>query len=214
MGKFIPTLFFLLFFATICNAQRGRSKPAEVYYYVDNCAVPYPKKAKATIAANFRSVTTPNFNKVNRANPKNYPKPVLSVKIRLTKNYIYHFNDLKLVLTIKNETNRDQTFMFDKYDGATTILFETACSITNSYGRSIVKHPNKAILDTLTYYKHIESYYYTLQPSEWLLKEYSVSHLVVLDTTICKKGKLPAGSYTLQLNLQDNLSNEVTFQAE
>ena len=222
MNKFIPALLFILFFAPVSYGQRAPNKNEQVIYIVDPCAIPWPKGTRPSqilpqsslIASNLKSIKTPNINKVDRANPRHYPKPNLAVKIKLLKNYINNFNDLKIVLTIKNETNREQTFMFDKYDGASTILFETECDITNSYGRSVVRHHNKARLDTASYYKNIESYYYTLGPSEWLLKEYSVAHLVILDTTICKKNRLPAGSYTMQLNIQDNLSNTISFEAE
>jgi len=222
MRRYIPVLLLLVFFVQHSYGQRGQNGAGQVIYIVDPCAVPWPKGSRPApypsqnplAAANLKSIKTPNANKVNRANPRNYPNPNLAVKIKLISSYIHHVSDLKMVLVIKNETSREQTFVFDKYDGNSTILFETALNISNSHDRSVVKHLNKALLDTATYYKNIESYYYTLGPSEWLLKEYNVQHLVVLDTTICKKGKLPPGSYNMQLSFQGNLSNTVSFQAE
>ncbi len=222
MNKCIQVLLLILFSASASYGQKGPNKSEQVFYIVDPCAVPWPKGTRpppkltpAQIAANLKSMKgAVSSNKVDRANPRHYPKPNLAVKIKLLKDYIHNFNDLKIVLTIKNETSREQTFMFDKWDGASTILFETECDIVNTYGRSVVRHHNKARLDTVSYYKNIESYYYTLKPAEWLLKEYTVSHLVVLDTVVCKKNKLPSGAYTLQLNIQDNLSNTVSFDAE
>ncbi len=220
MNKFFRVLLLISFYATTSFGQRATNKHEQIIFIVDPCAIPWPKGSRppenpqTRITANLKSIKTPNAGKVNRANPRNYPKPNLAVKIKLLRDYIYSFNDLKIVLTIKNETSREQTFMFDKWDGASTILFETDCDIVNSYGRSVVRHHNRAILDTASYYKNIETYYYTLRPAEWLLKEYSVSNLVVLDTIICRKNKLPPGPYTIQLNIQDNVSNTVSFRAE
>jgi|GEM_PF-6438607 len=217
----LTILLILLNFC--CLAQRGQTKVHEVAVINPKCVVPKVEDYYKLLGPPVKTIAAPVTNKMAadalakrkaRVNPNNYPKPNLTVKIKLKHDYISNFNDLRFTLTVKNETNRDQTFLFDKFDGKSATLLETSCDIVNANDKSVVKYSIKALMDTATYYKNINSYYYTLKPKEWLMKEYSVAHLVYLDTTVCKKGRLPKGNYTLQLNMQDNPSNIVSFVAD
>jgi hypothetical protein len=223
MRSYLFLFIILLLNPLGSKAQKVPAKVHEVAVINTKCLVPkgedYIKQLNSVkpIAAAPLSTKAANAEAAKRkarVNPNNYPKPTISVKIKLQHEYISNFNDLRFTLTVKNETNSDQTFLFDKYDGKSATLFETTCNILNSNEKSVVKHTIKALMDTATYYKNINSYYYTLKPKEWLMKEYSVSHLVFLDTVMCKKGRLPHGTYKLQINMQDNPSNIVSFVAD
>lgn len=210
MTKYIAVII-LLCFGPVAYAQKRPQKNEKVYIYVDPCAVPQKALPKKDNTANK---TRSAANNLVKRPALRYPSPRLSVKIKLIETTVKNVKDLRFKLTLSNNLNYSQTFLFDKIDGAFPFLFGTYCKITNAKDEDVLIHHNRAILDTASYYKHIESYYYTLQSSEWLIKEFNVTNLCVFDSSICRKGRLPAGKYSFQINFQDNPSNEVSFFAE
>jgi hypothetical protein len=71
------------------------------------------------------------------------------------------------------------------------------------------------VLDSIYKNKHIyDDTHYTLEPTEWIMKEYSVGEMVMLDTMVCKKYQLPKDQYTLQIRFHDAISNKVSFSVE
>lgn len=139
----------------------------------------------------------------------------ITVKIKLSAEKIKKLRELKIIMTITNKGKQSEQFLFERVDATTSVPLATYCNIYNSKGQSVVKYATRTILDSLykTNRPHDDTYY-TLEPTEWIMKEYSAGELVMLDTTICKKFQLPKDQYTLQLRFHDAISNKVSFSVE
>ncbi len=139
----------------------------------------------------------------------------ISVKIRLTSDKVKKLRDLKLVMIVTNKGKKDEKFLFERVDETTSVPLFTYCNIYNSKDRSIVKYASRIILDSLSKTKRrYDDTYYTLGSTEWIMKEYNVAQLVMLDSTICKKYQLPKDKYTMQIRFHGSLSNVISFTVE
>lgn len=139
-------------------------------------------------------------------------RPLLSVKIKATDGRIRKADDLSLVVTINNNSGRLQKFLLDKPG---PLPHGMSCKITNAEHKSIVAAENRALAEKRVYPANtFERYHYELYAHDWLMKIYKVTDIVIFDSSIVKKGKLPPGRYSLQMNFQGNLSNMISFIAE
>jgi len=139
----------------------------------------------------------------------------ISVKIRLTSDKVKKLRDLKLVMIITNKGRKEEKFLFERVDETTSVPLLTYCNIYNSKDRSIVKYASRIILDSLSKTKRrYDDTYYTLESTEWIMKEYNVAQLVMLDTAICKKYQLPKDKYTMQIRFHGSVSNTISFTVE
>ncbi|MDR3682036.1 MAG: hypothetical protein P4L41_18840 [Flavipsychrobacter sp.] len=139
----------------------------------------------------------------------------ITVKIRLTSDKVKKLRDLKVVMIITNKGRKSEKFLFERVDATTSAPLFTYCNIYNSKNKPVVKYNNRIILDTLSKVKRrYDDTYYTMEPTEWIMKEYNVGELVMLDSTICKKYQLPKDKYTMQIQFHGAQSNTVSFTVD
>lgn len=139
-------------------------------------------------------------------------RPLLFVKIKATDNRIRKVDDLKLVFTVTNKSGRIQKFLLDKPG---PLPHGISCKVTNTQNKSVVIAENRSLAEKrMLPANAFERYHYELYPGDWLMKIYGVTDLVIFDSSIVKKGRLPAGRYSLQVNFQGNISNVISFTAE
>ncbi len=141
-----------------------------------------------------------------------YQNPQLVVQIKVINPVVRDINDLKIYVTFRNKTSRSQKFLFDRPSSPGFALWGASCTIISEKHGNVLAQNSKPryqieAADSLTMRRH----QYELKASEWLMKQFSVADMVVLNEKICKNGKLPPGEYTLQLNFQQNRSNIVKF---
>jgi hypothetical protein len=137
---------------------------------------------------------------------------LITIKIRLITDKIKKMRDLKVVMIITNKGRHPEKFLFERVDATTSAPLFTYCNIYNSKNRSVIKYNNRIVLDTLNKVRRrYDDTYYTMEPTEWIMKEYNVGELVMLDSTICKKYQLPKDKYTMQIQFHGAQSNTVGF---
>lgn len=139
---------------------------------------------------------------------------LLDVHISVVKSVISEIAELKIYILVTNKTSRTQKFLFDRPARVSGGIWAASCTIKNAAQQSVLKFPVNTTPEVKKYTaKELEHYDYVLGPGEWIMKSYPVYTLVTFDEKLLKKGKLPPGKYTLQLNFQNNPSNVVSFTA-
>lgn len=139
----------------------------------------------------------------------------LSVKIRLSQTRVHNVNDLKLVMIVANNNKSAERFLFDKLNGTSKYPLATICNITDEHNKSVLQYNNMTVVDRAKYNEYnLKDYYYVLEPTEWIMKVYKVTDMVRFNEKICKNGKLPKGTYHLQVIFNNNPSNTITFEME
>jgi hypothetical protein len=141
-----------------------------------------------------------------------YNNPVLSLQMKMVNSVVRDISELKIFVTFSNKTSRSQKFLFDRPSAPGFALWGASCRIISEQHGNVLAQDGKPryhvhAADSATMRRH----QYVLKSSEWMMKQFSVADMVVLNEKICRNGKLPPGNYTLQLIFQGNRSNVVKF---
>ncbi len=141
-----------------------------------------------------------------------YVNPVLSLQVKMVNSVVRDIRELKIFVTFNNKSSRSQKFLFDRPSAPGFTLWGASCRIISEQHGNVLAYEGKPryqinAADSVTMRRH----QYVLKSSEWMMKQFSVADMVVLNEKICKNGKLPPGDYTLQLIFQQNRSNIVKF---
>jgi len=141
-----------------------------------------------------------------------YNNPVLSIQVKMVHSVVRSINELKIFVTFSNKWPRSQKFLFDRPSAPGFALWGASCRIISEQHGNVLAREGKPryqtnAADSVTMRRH----QYVLKSSEWMMKQFSVADMVVLNEKICRNGKLPPGDYTFQLIFQGNRSNIVKF---
>jgi hypothetical protein len=138
--------------------------------------------------------------------------PRLSIQIKLADQNIHNIRDVKLMMTLTNNTTKTQTFLFDRPVKTGFSMWGGACKIVGSGRNSVLKYEGKPEYEAREFArKDFDHYAFKIKASEWFIKKILVSDIVVTDERVCPGGNLPPDTYTLQLVFQGNYSNVVSF---
>ena len=141
-----------------------------------------------------------------------YQPPRLTIRIKLVNSVIRDISELKFYATINNNASYPQRFLFDRPRQPDFVLWGASCRIKGSHAPNVLQlEGNPRFLTRAADKEILARNQFTLKGNEWLMKQYSAADFVVLNKKVCKNGKLPPGTYTLQFIFQQNYSNEVTF---
>lgn len=142
--------------------------------------------------------------------PVQFPK--LKVEIELENRIIRNTTDLKIMVKLRNNTGHMQKFLFDRPIEKGFAMWGSSCRILSSTGVNILTHNGKPEYNVSSMKsKKYKKGLFAISPNEWFFRKFSVNDIVVFNEDICKNGRLPAGTYQMQLVLQGNYSNVVTF---
>jgi|GEM_PF-3622884 len=139
-----------------------------------------------------------------------YRSPRLGLQIKLTQQRVRDVDDLKFFLTVTNNTPYAQEFLFDRPRQEGFVLWGAACRVGSTM-HSVLLHESRARYEVRAADRAAFKHMVRLKPYEWLMKQFSVADIAVVNGAVCKNGKLPPGNYTLQFILQGNYSNVITF---
>ncbi|MEG0931771.1 MAG: hypothetical protein RSD53_10240 [Algoriella sp.] len=125
-------------------------------------------------------------------------------------NSIKYGQNLILEITLINNSNSPQKFLFDKPKTNTNGPWDTTLNIVDTKTKtSVLKYQNKAILSSNAYkQEQLKDYYYILKPGDKITKKFDVLDLVVLDSP---NQSINVGTYELQLYFGNNQSNKFTL---
>ncbi len=138
--------------------------------------------------------------------------PRLAIQIKLADQNIHNIRDVKLMMTLTNNTNRNQTFLFDRPLKSGFSMWGASCRIMGSGRANILSNEGKPEYEAREFArKDFDHYAFKIKASEWFIKKISVADIVVTDEGTCPGGNLPPDTYTVQLIFQGNYSNVVSF---
>lgn len=234
MYRFALVTILFLFFAASLHAQDKKQQPVNLFKHSSDTVVVYSQAYKDSVARKRKQdaarrdtvIIIPAPKLVKRDTIRKQPAatqksqqalPVpggvpLTITISMRQAVVRTIYDLKISLIITNKGYRTQSFLFDSPRRASGGIWAASCTVYDGNGHSVLKFPYNNMPEKKTYTgRELEKFWYTLKPKEWLMKSYDVTSLVTFEDKYANSGRLPPGKYYLQLNIQGNPSNIVSF---
>jgi hypothetical protein len=132
------------------------------------------------------------------------------IRISLSKDTFSVNDDVVITIVLTNTSKSNQRFLFDMPRSETFGPAQTSVSLRNSDTElSAIKYSNKRLLESQVYSEDmLKGYYHTLTPGQFLIRQYTLSNLIVIDSPNYKLGR---GTYTMEVFYSSSFSNSVIF---
>jgi hypothetical protein len=146
------------------------------------------------------------------------PKPpaasTVAVKLRVVKSPVFKVEDLLLSLSVSNTSGKPVRMLFDKPYRTNFGPWMTRCVVKNSKGDTIQRMQHKLLIERKEWTPvEMESFRFDLRAQDWVLRLYALTDLMIFDEKkYDKTGRLPSGTYSVQVFFYDIPSNVVTFE--
>ena len=136
--------------------------------------------------------------------------PIVKVTVKLAKDTFKIGSDIRLTLTLTNNSNSAQSVWFDRPKSSTGGPAWTSVILTNKKNdKPVLKYQNKAILGSQSYStEQVQKFSYNLKPGQKVSGQFSLYDLVVL---IDNKQSLSKGNYEMQIIYCSNESEKFDF---
>ena len=132
------------------------------------------------------------------------------IRISLSKDTFSVNDDIIVTMVLTNTSKSNQRFLFDIPGSEIFGPTQTNVTLRNSTtGLSVIKYSNKRVLESQLYSEDmLKRYYHVLTPGQFLIKQYALSSLTVIDTP---NYKLSKGTYIIEIVYSSSFSNSVIF---
>ena len=139
--------------------------------------------------------------------------PKVKVNVSLLRDTFRLGDDIRLNMTLTNETKQIQSVWFDRPKSSTGGPAGTSVVLTDkTTGKSVLKYQNKAILESQAYTaEQVKSFSYQLKPGQSIRGQFSLYDMVVTNT---ENYKLNKGTYEMQVFYDMNPSNIISFTVD
>jgi hypothetical protein len=139
--------------------------------------------------------------------------PVVKVRVKLAKDTFKVGSDIRLTMTLTNNSGSVQSVWFDRPKSSTGGPAWTSVILANkTTGKSVLKYQNKATLQSQAYSTdQVKKFSYQLKPGQKVFGQFSLYDLVVVKNN---KDTLEKGNYEIELFYCSNSSGKVSFTVD